>query len=43
MAIFFIYSSSGITSDENVCRELKMVAILKILNINTASIWPQYE
>ena len=31
MAIFLVYSTSGITSGKNVCRELKMVAILKIL------------
>ena len=31
MAIFMIYSTSGITSGENVFRELKMAAILKIL------------
>ena len=31
MAIFFIYSTSGITSGEKVCHELKMAAILKIL------------
>ena len=31
MAIFLIYSTSGITSGEKVCRELKMAAILKIL------------
>ena len=30
MAIFLVYSTSGTTSDEKVCRELKMVAILKI-------------
>ena len=29
MAIFLVYSSSGITSGKNVCRELKMAAILK--------------
>ena len=28
MAIFLAYSTSGITSAENVCRELKMAAIL---------------
>ena len=32
MAIFLVYSNSGITSDKKVCRELKMAAILKILN-----------
>ena len=31
MAIFYIYSTSGITSGEKFCRELKMAAILKIL------------
>ena len=31
MAIFLVYSPSGITSGKKVCRELKMVAILKIL------------
>ena len=31
MAIFLIYSTSGITSGEKVCCELKMAAILKIL------------
>ena len=31
MAIFLVYSTSGITSDKEVCRELKMAAILKIL------------
>ena len=31
MAIFLVYSTSGITSGEKVCRELKMAAILKIL------------
>ena len=31
MAIYLVYSTSGITSGENVCRELKIVAILKIL------------
>ena len=35
MAIFFIYSTSGITSGEKVCRELKMAAILKILIYET--------
>ena len=33
MAIFRVYSTSGITSAEKVCRELKMAAILKIWNI----------
>ena len=32
MAIFLVYSTSGITSGKKVCRELKMAAILKILN-----------
>ena len=31
MAIFLVYSTSGITSGKKVCRELKMEAILKIL------------
>ena len=31
MAIFLVYSTSGITSGEKACRELKMVAILKNL------------
>ena len=31
MAIFLVYSTSGITSVKKVCRELKMAAILKIL------------
>ena len=31
MAIFLVYSTSGIISDKKVCRELKMAAILKIL------------
>ena len=35
MAIFLVYSTSGITSDKKVCRELKMVAILKILKYET--------
>ena len=30
MAIFLVYSTSGITSSQKVCRELKMAAILKI-------------
>ena len=29
MAIFLVYSTSGTTSSKNVCRELKMAAILK--------------
>ena len=33
MAIFLIYSTSVITSVKKVCRELKIVAILKILHI----------
>ena len=33
MAIFLVYSTSGITSDKKVCRKLKMAAILKIWNI----------
>ena len=31
MAIFLVYSPSGITSGKKVCRELKMAAIFKIL------------
>ena len=31
MAIFLVYSTSGITSGKKVCPELKMAAILKIL------------
>ena len=31
MAIFLVYSPSGITSGKKVCRELKMAPILKIL------------
>ena len=31
MAIFLVYSTSGITSGKKVCRELKKAAILKIL------------
>ena len=31
MAIFLVYSTTGITSGKKVCRELKMAAILKIL------------
>ena len=31
MAIFLVYSPSGITSGKEVYRELKMAAILKIL------------
>ena len=31
MAIFLVYSTSGITSGKKVCRELKMAGILKIL------------
>ena len=31
MAIFLVYSTSGITSGKKVCRERKMGAILKIL------------
>ena len=31
MAIFLVYSTSGITSGKKVCHELKMAAILKIL------------
>ena len=31
MAIYLIYSTSGITSGKKVCCELKMAAILKIM------------
>ena len=31
MAIFLVYSPSGITSGKKVCRELKKAAILEIL------------
>ena len=31
MAVFLVYSTSGIISGKKVCRELKMAAILKIL------------
>ena len=35
MAIFLVYSTSGIASGKKVCRELKMAAILKILKYET--------
>ena len=35
MAIVLVYSTSGITSSKNVCRELKMAAVLKILKYQT--------
>ena len=35
MAIFLVYSTSGIASGKKVCRELKMAAILKILKYYT--------
>ena len=35
LAIFLVYSPSGITSGKKVCRELKMAAILKILKYQT--------
>ena len=35
MAIFLVYSTSGITSGKNVCRQLKMAAIVKILKYLT--------
>ena len=35
MAILLVYSTSGITSGKKVCRELKKVAILKILKYLT--------
>ena len=33
MAIFLVYSTSGITSGKKVCRELKMAAIWKFWNV----------
>ena len=33
MAIFLVYSTSGVTSGKKVCRELKMSAILKFWNM----------
>ena len=35
MVIFVVYLTSRITSDKNVCRELKEAAILKILKYHT--------
>ena len=35
MAIFLVYSTSGITSDRKVCRGLKMAAIFLILKYST--------
>ena len=35
MAIFLVYSTSGIISGKKVCRELKMADILKILKYET--------
>ena len=35
MAIFLVYSTSGIISGKKICRELKMAAILKILKYLT--------
>ena len=35
MAIFLVYSPSGIASGKKVCRELKMAAIMKILKYQT--------
>ena len=35
MAIFLVHSTSGINSDKKVGRELKIVAILKILKYLT--------
>ena len=37
MAIFLVYSTSGITSGKRVCRKLKMAAILKFWNIEHSS------
>ena len=31
MAIFLVYSTSGITSGKKVCHELKLAALMKIL------------
>ena len=42
MAIFLVYSTSGITSGKKLCPELKMATIFFNFEIsNTASIWPQ--
>ena len=38
MTIFLVYTTSGITSAEKGCRDLKMAVIYLL---NTASIWPQ--
>ena len=38
MTIFLVYTTSGITSAEKVCSDLKMAVIYLL---NTASIWPQ--
>ena len=35
MGIVLVYPTSGVTSCEKVCRKLKMLAILKILNYQT--------
>ena len=35
MAIFLVYSTSGITSGKKFCRELKIAAILKIFKYQT--------
>ena len=35
MAIFLVYSTSGITSSKIVCRELKIAAILKTMKYQT--------
>ena len=35
MAIFLVHSTSGVTSGRKVCRELKMVVILKNLKYQT--------
>ena len=42
MAIFLVYSTSGITSGKKICRELKMAAILKILKHTHDKIVPNY-
>ena len=44
MAIFLVYSTSGITFGKKVCRELKIAAILKILKYHTQLQFPlRYE
>ena len=44
IAIFLVYSPSGITSRKKVCREHKMAAILKILKYESQLQFdPRYE